>query len=272
MPSLLAHLVESGRGVERRGGMAHVDGEHAALVGEEAVGLGIASGESTVLATRRGDVDDQHLRIVLRSDASREEGHELRDLGVGEPDMVDAQRIGIGRTHSEYELGCMSRHCRSFGDAGEDGVDVVVRHEIRGCRQDLVEGRIEVRELRGEHRRFAPPPTLGGSLPHPADLVDAATVALCLAPVLHDRGSGQPEQRADLGQQADVVLAVGPVGLDRGEHVIGDERAGPLDLERFHDRDAGELARDAGKVAQHHRGRAEAAQQRLCRCADTEGQ
>ncbi len=91
MSPLVAHLVEGGRGVECRGGMPRVDGEHAALVGEEAVRLGVASGEAAIPAARRGDVDDEHLRIVVGRQASGEERHEHCDLGVGEPDVVDAR-------------------------------------------------------------------------------------------------------------------------------------------------------------------------------------
>ena len=270
--ALLAHFVERGCGIERSGRVACVHGEHPALVGEEPVCLGIASGEPSVPAARRHDVHDEQLRIVVGRHPRGEQRHELRDLVVREADVMHAQGIDVGGTHREHELGRVRRDRGSLGDAGQDGVDVVVRDEVGRGRQHLVERRVEVGELCRQHRRLAATAALRGRLPDPGDLVDASTVAFGLASVLHDCRPGQTEERTDLRQQPDVVLTVGAMGLDGREDVVGDQRARPLDLERFHDRDARELPCHPRKVAQHHRRGPEAAEQRPGRRADAEGE
>ncbi len=151
MSALLAHFVERGCGIERSGRVACVHGEHPALVSEESVSLGIASREPSVPATRRHDVHDEQLRVVVGRHPSGEQWHELRDLVVGEADVMDAQRIDVGGAHREHELGRVRGDRGSLGDARQDSVDIVIRDEIGRGRQHLVEGRVEVGELCGEH-------------------------------------------------------------------------------------------------------------------------
>ena len=71
--ALLAHLVQRGRGIEGGRRMACVDREHAALVGEEPVRLGIAGREASVPPARRHHVDDEQPRIVLGRRAAGEQ-------------------------------------------------------------------------------------------------------------------------------------------------------------------------------------------------------
>ena len=105
--ALLAHLVQRGRRIEGGRRMTGVDREHAALVGEEPVRLGIARREASVSPARRHHVDDEQPRVVLGGRAAGERRHEQRDLGVGQPDVVDAQRIDVVRAHREHELRCV---------------------------------------------------------------------------------------------------------------------------------------------------------------------
>ena len=102
--ALLAHLVQRGRGVEGGRRMAGVDREHAALVGEEPVRLGIAGREASVAPARRDHVDDEQPRVVLGGRAAGERRHEQRDLGISQPDVMDAQRIDVVRAHRQHEL------------------------------------------------------------------------------------------------------------------------------------------------------------------------
>ena len=177
--------------------------------------------------------------------------------------MVDAQRIDVVRAHRQHELRCVRSDRGAVRDARQHGVDVVVGHEVGRGREDLVERRVEVGQLRGQHRCLATPSPLCRRLPYPAHLVDAPAIAFGLTPVLHDRGPRKAEEGADLREQPDVVLAVRVVRLDRGQDVIRDQRSRALDLECLHDRDARELPGDPRQVAEHHRGRPEVPQQGL---------
>ena len=64
---------------------------------------------------------------------------------------MDAQGIDVGGAHHEHELGRVRTDRGSLGDAGQDGVDVVIRDEVGCGRQHLVERRVEVRELCRQH-------------------------------------------------------------------------------------------------------------------------
>ncbi len=198
MPALVADLVERGGRVERGRGMACVDRQHAALVVEVAVRLRVARRQPAVPSARRRHFDDEQSRIVIRGQSSGEQRYEKRHFVIGEPDVMDAERIVLRRAHGEDELrGVRGDRC-SVRDAREHGVHVVVGDEIGCRRQHLVERRIEIRELRGEHRRLAPPSALRRRFADPTDLVDAPPVALRLAAVLHHRGAAQAEERPDL--------------------------------------------------------------------------
>jgi hypothetical protein len=134
-----SRLLQGGGGVQGGGRLPGVGHEQLAFLGEERLLLGVGGAEHAVPASGRGDIGHQPGAGVLQGFAPDQPLAQGGRLLLGEPLVVDLQRGRRGRPGGQQVPGSSHRMRRLGGDPGQDGGDVLDRHQVGRDRLELLE-------------------------------------------------------------------------------------------------------------------------------------
>jgi hypothetical protein len=157
---------------------------------------------------------------------------------------------------------------RLGGDPGQDGGDVLGRHQVGRDRLELLEPLGDHVKLVAQLSVLGPHPPAPAVPRTPAEPVQAGRRPVDLALVVPDHGSGEPEHLGDQREQPLGVLAVQLVGDIALVEAVGDHGLPVADLQRPHGAVGGEPRVGLGHIGEHLLGRPQGTQQHQQRQRD----
>jgi hypothetical protein len=182
-------------------------------------------------------------------------------LLLGEALVVHPQRRLLARPGGQQVPGGPDGMRGLGGDPGQNGGDVLGRHQVGGHRLELLEPLGDRVQLVAQVGLLGLGPPAPPVTRPPAEPVQAGRRPPDLARLVVDGGRRQPEHLGDQRQQPLGVLAVQRIRGEALMEAVADQGVPVADLQRLHRAVGREPRVGLGHVAQHLLGRPEGPQQ-----------